>query len=290
MRILFCGASGYGNVGDDLYKVVLSEHLEGYECLFDSPYPDKRAVAVSDIVVIGPGGLLYKNKSPHFDYLKVYMDECLNQGKPLVFLGCGLQFDASIDYNDDEAVRMVMRPWKPYVEAAELVTVRSQACSDRVSIFAPKSSPEYYPDLGYLLTKSDYDIYPDTGYILIIPRVNSLEDPNWAKMIESSLGQHVVVATFAAEDIDISYEVRTAFDKRQNIIDRKYLLPGEAASLVSGAGMVKTQRYHGMVLANKYKIPYELYHFSYKMVSEVAPQDPNDAMKHISRLKELFPK
>ncbi len=83
-KLLFCGASGYANLGDDSYKIVLDLYLsEKYDLYFDSPYPDVSLVKDMDAVIIGGGGLIYDNATEHFTYLKMYMEEALRLNKPL---------------------------------------------------------------------------------------------------------------------------------------------------------------------------------------------------------------
>jgi hypothetical protein len=289
MKILFCGAYGYGNVGDDIYKNIVVDNLPGHECVFDSPYPDVEAVSHVDAVVMGGGGIIYKTATSHFRYMKMYMDECLEQEKPLCFLSCGLQFQAEIDYDDSESVREVMKEWIPYFEAAKLITLRSPKCVEIVKELCPESNAHYFPDLGYAVEPSKYRLCSDDNYPLFIPRTNPLHDKAWDEMIIiSTTYSRPIFVAIAAEDVDIIDMMVKERKFEDGARSRKYITPEEMASLIIHSEIVYTQRYHAMVMAHAFGIPVITFSNAYKVVNEIIPPNRMMALEAINKLKEAL--
>ena len=63
-RVLVVGASGMGNVGDDLIAEALAEMLaeEGADVRLSGPDIDPLRVAKYDAVIVGGGGLIYASR------------------------------------------------------------------------------------------------------------------------------------------------------------------------------------------------------------------------------------
>lgn len=294
MKVVFCGAYGYGNVGDESYKELFSKHLPGIECLMESPYPDLSAIQWADAVVIGGGGLIYINNSSHFDYFKSYMDLALKDKKPLFFLSCGIQVPATVAaWDDDIRITHYLSPWKPYLDRAEAITVRSKHCLKILRGLTKNTNLHYVPDLAYSIDPAPYRLVPSESYSLFIPRMSKLNSSD--KGIEKVISlikeeEQPYLAAFSPEDEPVIDRLVSLLGDQRTFYDRRKITPTEAASLVKGAKKVYSQRYHGLVLSkamgkNDNEVT-SFYASGYKIKSEVFPKNRMDSLRSIDILKE----
>lgn len=254
LKILFCGASGYGNIGDDSYKILFSEIMgEGYECHFDSPYPDVVCVPDMDAVVIGGGGLIYDDNTAHFNYMKMYMDAALENNKPLYFVSCGVQlFDPDNREWADLAFEQLQR-WIPYLKIAKFISVRSAQdqflldtiCDGEINITSS-------PDLAYLIKPAKYHLIQPGSYVFI-PTKAEYENPLFQKELAAAkkdTSRRLYFVSFSQEDNEVVKELSAKVDERGGFNYRINLTPNEAASIVKDAYRVVTSRFHGSVFAH----------------------------------------
>lgn len=292
-KILFAGASGFGNIGDDSYKTILSENLPEHECLFDSPYPDTRAVDWCDMVVIGGGGLIYNNQTQHFEYMRTYLDTALAQGKPFAFLSCGVQ-PKELDGNfvDREQAASQIACWKPYLDNAKFVSVRSEACVEILSAVTVNKNLFYYPDLAYISQPAKSLLTLPKSY-LVIPTPSGAKtkefEAKWAEFVRSH--KPVYVLAFSRDDEMVVDRLAHSVDNRGNLMTRKRFTPAEAVAMLSTAEQVLTSRYHGFVLGRAAGLSVDQITVAdrrYKSRVEDEKLDPQKAINHIELLKKTL--
>lgn len=183
-RLLFAGASGYSNTGDNAYPIVFEKYLsDDFDLIFDSPYPTLEKVDISDGVVIGGGGAIFDHPGAHFKYMSSYLDRAIEQDKPFFFLSCGVQLvkdnvENAVELNITDktqkdriieiALRQIQR-WRPYLERAELITVRSQTDKAIIEALCDSSlNIHYCPDAIYLLEPAEYQLIEPNSTVFII--------------------------------------------------------------------------------------------------------------------------
>ncbi|MCH7726601.1 MAG: hypothetical protein IH991_09005, partial [Planctomycetes bacterium] len=167
MKIAFVGASGYGNIGDDMYPLVLREHFPNHELLFfNSDLPDPLPDDLG-LLVLGGGGLIYDSPRlpAHFQYMRFYMNAARERGIPWGFIGCGLQLRRTDDGYDIGA----LEPWIQYLSTADFLTVRSAKCVEIISKLTGHNRAVYFPDLGYLFNPIDARSQVRQKRITLIP-------------------------------------------------------------------------------------------------------------------------
>jgi FkbM family methyltransferase len=298
LKILFAGATGYGNIGDDSYKTIFQRYLSGkYDLYFDSPFPDLSLVDLCDYVVIGGGGLIYNNSTPHFKYMTSYLDRAILQKKPFAFLSCGVQIvNASYKFPLEKVQQMgieQLQGWKPYLEKADIITVRSPSDVKIIKGVAPTAKVFYFPDLAYLLDK----VTPEKSHIkpnsvIFIPTKTSCKNPEFDKWWETfkNMPNRYIVA-FASDDYDIVDELSAKISDKSNLVTKKYLSPDDACNILRKARSIVTGRYHGAVIARSVGIPEENIHSTdlrYKTRVEKPPVQLSDAEQHINYFLPLL--
>ncbi len=251
MNLLFVGASGYGNIGDDAYKVVFLEWFgDAHRVRFDSPYPDVTAVDWADIVVVGGGGLVYCNESEHFEYMSAYLDRANKNNTPTAFLSCGVQLRCKDPQQAVKVGEEILEPWCQYLQKAKLLTFRSRVCVDVVrKISGGHPNLHYAPDAAYALSKTNLQIGPGRS-TLIIPTPSGAKSPKFQEAIKNiRKDERVIVASFSRDDDEIVQTIAAKFSGHGNDVDRLRLSVQDALALISNASRVITCRYHGTVLA-----------------------------------------
>ena len=293
MKFACIGASGYGNVGDDGYRLVFAQQLPGHELLFDCPYPDPRVVDWCDALIIGGGGLIYHNETAHFEYMSMYLDRAMQRGKPVAFISCGIQIKPQYVSGDlVQAALPHITPWRKFLEYASLVTVRSPTCLKIVQTVAPEQANAHFvPDACYVMPRSPYALVPPDS-LVIIPTARGLDVPvfqdQW-KAIDTH--DRVFIAAFARDDISIVDQLCKELGAPHNLIDRKNLSAIDAMGVVQNARTVVTARYHGAVFARAAGLPESAIISAddrYKGKVEVPPANPSEAWRQFDLLREAM--
>lgn len=258
VNILVAGASGYGNIGDDSYREVLGAYSEGRSVhfTFDSPYPDIQSVVESDLLLIGGGGLIYCNDTAHFDYMSMYLDTAITHKKPFAFISCGVQpRNINGQTLTTEEIAEQIRPWKPYLDKAAFISVRSEKDAEIIKSLSTNLSVLYYPDLGYLTPASSFSLRRP-GTTLIIPTksmVSSLEwKQYWNELLDSCTEgdkKNITIVAFSRDDEEVVHQLNAELGVQENLVSRTRFSPREAVALCAEASQVITGRYHGHVLA-----------------------------------------
>lgn len=238
------GCSGYGNMGDDLYPLVIKKHFKEVEFVFKNSDNPRKVHPDCKLLIIGPGGIIYENETAHFQYMSEYMDQAIKRKIPMVFLSCGVQPDN-------------INSWKKYLDYAEFITVRSENDLKMIRQVSDNKNIFYYPDLGYIF--DDYEEVKNlpSKYTVFIPISSAEENNKWLPITEIYKNlppeERVLLRMGSMMDSQI-------FDSWLKLGEAKTILnvtPQTANYVIKNAQMVYTGRYHGMVLARRNSVPFD---------------------------------
>ncbi len=298
-KLLFCGASGYGNMGDDAYKIIYEKYLsENYELYFDSPFPDIRLIKDMDAVIIGGGGLIYDNSTNHFEYMKMYMEEAIRLEKPIYINSCGIQLanlqkqtikteDQLIDFGVKQLAK-----WKLFLDKAISISVRSDMDRRILSVLSNNANIYYYPDLAYLMEPVKYHLITPDSYVFV-PTESGHKLPKFQNVLAEALKENkrnIYFIAFSRDDYGIVDGLANHIDSRGNFIRRLFISPDEACSIIKDAYKVVTNRYHGAVFSRavgKLEKDIVVADNRYKSSVEVRPDNNDLALGHIQLLNQI---
>lgn len=289
MKIAFVGASGYGNMGDDMYPLVFREHFPGHELLFfNSDLPESLPDDL-ELLVLGGGGLIYNSpRSPaHFGYMQFYMDVAREREIPWGFVGCGLQLRPTDNGYDIDA----LEPWVEYLRAADFLAVRSAKCVEIISSLTGHHRAVYFPDLGYLFDPIDARNQLRKDRVTLVP-AGDLNTDNKAvrHLIDPflSVGYELVVMGMGAScDDEIHIECASKAYPQAEIVRPSD--PITAIGVISQSRFVITGRFHGMVFSRVAGVPFYVpADGAYKVREEDLRSDTQAAIGHIRLLNEVI--
>lgn len=274
--VVFVGCSGYGNIGDDTYPLVIKKHLKNYALLFKNSDPDRYLPKDCGLLVIGPGGVIYQNnETAHFDYMKEYMDQAIKREIPLVFLSCGVQ-------------KTDIEPWKPYFDYAKLITVRSKKDVEYIKNVTENENVYYFPDLCYLFDEYEAVQELPSKYTVFVPTGKNPSETT--KNIISSIPEkeRVFLRMGAPKETEESYKNYKALFSGKIILD---VSPAKVNYIIKNAEKVFTWRYHGLVFSRINAVPYSTGSVkTLKILHEDRESNTDQAIGHINKLKDVLVK
>lgn len=260
---MFVGANGYGNLGDDGYKHVISGYLsERYDVSFNSPYPDLRMVDDCDALFIGGGGLLYDDGSAHLAYMRLYVERAQLANKPYGFISVGFQPVNEADgLTNDELVALGVKQLgqiHDILKGAQFITVRDEISLRIVQTIAPLVPSECLPDLCYAIKPAPYSLTAPGTVVFVITEMTTTDgiahkidvqlfEKLWTKAYDHGNDRCIVV--MSKDDEAISEEFAKTITQCGGLVLKKNLTPMEAAAIFRDADYVVTGRYHGKVFA-----------------------------------------
>ena len=296
-RVIIVGASGYGNVGDDSYAFLYRTELSHYDVLiYNSDLPEE--LPPHDLLVIGGGGLLHTQPG-HFEKMTWYLNNARQKGIPTGFSSVGFQYDPKtlgVDWKLQAA-----ECWKPFLEQAKFVTVRSPNDLQRAAELGIRA--QYFPDLCYLMRRHIPKNLPCNHKVLVIvPGAGVFRyDPNAQSLMglqESCTQRYVrgwldaggrleVVRMGAPNDTVIHLKRLRHLYKGVPVYDEGN--PKECLRRIAGAGQVISGRYHGMIFARCAGVPcYTVPLAPYKIVSEPPADTPDNMMRGAAHHLEVL--
>lgn len=261
--ILVAGASGYGNLGDHSYRQVFSKFLsDEYNLIFDAPFPNKDLVDLADYILVGGGGLIYKNDTAHFDYMKMYLERAMHKEIPFSFISCGVQIKNGLAKLDIPTIKHMgieqIQCWKPYLDKADLITVRSEDDLELIQAVSDNKEAYYFPDAAYALDGTEYSLIPPNAAVFILTPSSVNKHPRfkalWDKY-EEEYGDNRYVLAFSTDDYKITNTYGQIIRPGGNLNSLAHLTPAEAIACLKTADRVVTGRYHGRVFARAAGIP-----------------------------------
>lgn len=165
-KVLCIGNYDYGNIGDEVYKLVIDKYLDSsFKRVFISDTfrvnKDKKYIEMNskeedydfDILIIGGGGII-KDYNPIKNSIGYYIERAISMKKPYFFVSCGLQTSIS-DPSIDQVKNILGDNMERYLHSASYIWVRSikdlMLLNQAVSDIYHKI--DALPDLGYLYPK-----------------------------------------------------------------------------------------------------------------------------------------
>jgi Polysaccharide pyruvyl transferase len=261
MKIAFVGASGYGNVGDNTYPLVLRGAFPEHQLIFynsDLPSHIPEDIAV---MAIGGGGLIYNSgvtprstPSHHFQCMKHYMEWANQRRIPWGFLSCGVQ----LRREHETAVSEVLAPWIPWLNKAGFITLRSPGCVKVVEALTGRRDVNFFPDLAYLFRpKASEDTSAKEAATFVVGGKINPADP---------FCQHLA-RLFRASELPICWlSMGAKCDDEKSIVTARRLFPescsvaestpDKAFRQIARSRFVVSGRYHGMVFARCNRVPF----------------------------------
>lgn len=164
MKFLVSSANGYGNVGDDICgysaKYLAQKVCPGSKVFITSPPFNEHLAKVSDVVILGGGGIIYDRSEPNVENFMIYLDHAQKHNKPSIVLGVGVQ---------GIVTESGKKRYKEILNKADLVTVRSETDKEQLEDIGVKNVIATQ-DLGFLA-----DEWVRTP--LLKPRLNKTSKP-----------------------------------------------------------------------------------------------------------------
>lgn len=293
MKLAFVGASGYGNIGDDTYPLVLRERLAEHELIFHNS--DLPASLPEDLeaIVIGGGGLIHNSSatplsaaSHHVQCMTFYLKWAKERGLPWGFLSCGVQLRPEHEGVADE----VLAPWKPWLREASFISMRSPDCVSVVEKLTGRSDVRFFPDLGYLFRPSTAGVSPEPMVTFVIGGAVNPRD---------LFCKHLLRLFDAASHRIVWLSMGAGVDDDGYIADARRAYPShgviptptveEAFRQIAASRFVVTGRYHGMVFARTSGVPFFVPEDSpWKIRRENFGAAMNEAQGHLRTLREAL--
>ena len=165
-KVLCIGNYDYGNIGDEVYKLVIDKYLDkSFKRVFISDVcrinEDKKYIEMNskeedyefDVLIIGGGGII-KDYNPVKNSIGYYIERAISAKKPYFFVSCGLQTNIS-DPSIEQVKNILGYNMERYLQNASYIWVRSI----KDLMLLNQAVPDIYhkidalPDLGYLYSK-----------------------------------------------------------------------------------------------------------------------------------------
>lgn len=283
MRVALIGASGYGNIGDDTYPLVWSRYFPTVDWrIYNSDLPSE--LPKVDLVLFGGGGLIYNNRTAHFDYMRRYIDWALASRTPYGFLSCGIQ--AAKDKSGNWMLIETLTDWIPLLRNAIFIGLRDPMSRD--ALWQRGIHHAYYaPDLCYLFPGN----HPtENRYVTVCPAASvNAKSEAIIERIELALKDYpsarLISINMGAVDSDDATEAFTDRFDRCKVFCANDLTPGRALSLIASSATIITGRFHGLVFARALRRPawYWKGKCQWKLEHECLDVDPKLALRHLKK-------
>lgn len=303
MKILFVGASGYGNIGDDTYVKMFRHYLTEHELMFcnsDLPGGGEPVFPECDAVVLGGGGLIYGHEH-HFQKMTWYLEEAHKRNIPFACISVGFQFKP---LPGRQWAKDSVHKWKDILTKAEVCTVRSPEDERFMQDVFGYGAVRWYPDLCYGFPGIlNTELPAQRDRVCLIPGASvgkslALKDNTlWAQeacvrnlvgMLKQMGLSEMRLLRMGAPGVD--GQKITCLGQRYPHAS-KHMGEDSAGCVrcIASSKAVITARYHGMVFARACNIPYMTLPSSpWKIHVEDTESNIADHKKHIDTLREFL--
>ena len=293
MKIVIVGAAGYGNVGDDTYPLVLRAQLPEHELVFHNSDLPASLPEDTSAVVIGGGGLLHNAgatplsaASHHVKCLTFYLRWAHERGLPWGFLSCGVQMRPE----HEGVATEVLAPWKPWLESARFITMRSPDCAAVITALSGRKDVGFFPDLCYLFHPVEKQAAPESMVTFVIGGEVNPRDPfckHLFRLFDASSHRIVWLSMGAGVDDDgYLADVRRAYPQH-GIVEKPDAVT--AYRQIAASRFIVTGRYHGMIFARTAGAPFFVPQASpWKVLHEDFNADMALASGHLDELRRAL--
>ncbi len=267
MNVLICGATSYGNKGDDAIRNIMAEHLVslGVNVKVTRPYPQKELIEWADKVVIGGGGILYDHEGANFEYFfKQYLGWAIELKKEVCL--CAIGFQCVLKPENVEYLKSV-------IDKISFISVRHQQDKDLFKELGITENVIVADDLGFLVKPSAYTFTNKSTKpkICIIPHKEYLiQDLVWLiEELKDYWDIYTVITSY--EDYSTLCILRDAIGKESSVRSFCYLTENEIVSLLGEMDYVLSARFHGLVFAKQGSANIFTLGRAYKVVNQITP-------------------
>lgn len=271
MKVLVCGATGYGNLGDDASRDVIVEVVKntvpGVQIKTTRPTPSLSLVEWADKVVVGGGGILYdRGADDNFrNYIK-YMQWANDMRKPLCLCSVGFQGLEKREHRDRFVFEM---------RDCRHVSVRQvQDTEEMQRLGIP--DVKVGDDIAFLTRPCGYgQLLPGTRHAVIIPgALSKLSHEDWEWLVRElkAMQYRPNVLVMSREDVSKGREVRDLIKAPHATQDFLYPTPSEVVGILSEASVVLSARFHGLVFGVIAGARVYTLSEGYKFINQTQPQ------------------
>lgn len=273
LQLLVVGASGMGNVGDDLLAVCLRDILEriGHvEVAFADPDIDVAYCRGFDVIIAGPGGILYADKDgvPEYNNLVNYLKFaffCESIGAEFWLIGIGDQQSNPIE----QMPALVRLFWKGALARCNMATVRdhfSAALLRDGGVARVVVGQDMVFGLSEKVNAIPHPVQSGAARIALCGewfaygQLREISDQLCsAEGVNLTVGLDFQLLIFSEDDV--SHVSRLTAQLRKvghsvSVSDARHLSFERLCYLLKGCNLLVTTRFHAMVLAMLCKIKF----------------------------------
>ena len=186
MRILIASANGYGNIGDDLATIAVSNffkhQLKNPTIRLTRPPINEALVTWADVVVVGGGGLFFDTLPDNVENYLAYLRVAKRHRRLTMVLGIGTQ---------GISTKAAQEAYREVLNKVDLITVRHQQDADALQAIGVTRTIHVLADPVFALPKAPHK-YPVEASkkrrpILGISLASTRQRPEVMKALEPAL-------------------------------------------------------------------------------------------------------
>lgn len=303
-HIVCVGASGYGNVGDDIYPQLWRAYFPDVVWSFvNSDAANKAIPSSADLVLFGGGGLIYNNETAHLEYMTWFIAEAKRLGIPFGFLSADLQV-RRVPGEKNTFDFASLKPWYKLLKQAAFISVRSRRSQDH--LIEHDIVADFVPDLAYLFRPGvrgcdasvcSYVNSNERGKFLAISggrvKAENATCDLIVKRWEATGKKDLCVVNMGGKvGDDVTALLHAKLCEMTNTAATLYnscvMNPLQALSLINNAVEVVTGRYHGLILSRNCNTPVCVpQRMQYKLEVESSMYD-GDPYENILKLRQIL--
>jgi hypothetical protein len=231
IKVLLCGAFGYGNLGDNLLRDMAIKFFNTYfpdiEVFVDRPHPNKELIDYVDLRIIGPGGVLYDQDDSHSNYFLQYCKP------PFICLGVGIQFKDQLKENGLVSY---------CINNADLVFHRHTQDKD---IFSVNRNSHLITDFGLHFKNESSAKHSISSF----PRIGLCTCGDSIQLPDTILGKVDDFISFSISDNELMYNLSKVVDCNRTTNDFHFDSYSNMYEIIDNLDLLITSRYHAGIFA-----------------------------------------